>query len=125
MPRNRTRPPRHLVDSSQHGLDISLRCAETAALDDGKDVALEHHVAHPSVGNFAFSLHSAAAKRAPLAHCPRSAKARRQSARFFAADLSAPRNRLPAAFLDGDCASGGNSPKLIFIGWKERGPASM
>src|SRR5688572_12016563 len=125
MPRDRTRPPRHLVDSSQDSLDIVLRGTEAAALDGGEDVALEHHLAHPAIGNFAFPLHSAAARWAPSAHCPRSANARRQSARFFATDFSTPRNRLPSASLVGSGASGGKRPKLIFIGWKERGPASM
>src|SRR5216684_4005612 len=44
---------------------------------------------------------------------------------FLATVLSLPRSRVPSTFLAGGLASGGNSPKLIFIGWNERCPASM
>ena len=44
---------------------------------------------------------------------------------FFATVFSLPRSRVPSGFFVGAEASGGNNPKLIFIGWNERGPASM
>ena len=61
-------------------------------------------------------LNYSAAIRAPSSHCSRSASARAQSARFLAMVLALPRRRLPSGCLLGTCASGGNSPKLTFIG---------
>ena len=47
----------------------------------------------------------------------RSSSARRVSARFLAMVLAVPRRRLPSASIVGTRASGGNRPKLTFIGW--------
>ena len=55
----------------------------------------------------------------------RSASARALIACFLATVFSLPRSRDPSGFLVGGAASGGNRPKLMFIGWNERGPASM
>ena len=58
-----------------------------------------------------------AAMRAPPIHWSRSASARAQMARRLATVFSVPRSRVPSGFLLGICASGGNRPKLTFIGW--------
>src|ERR1700719_2475483 len=54
-----------------------------------------------------------------------SASARALRACRFAIAFSLPRRRVPSGFLVGGLASGGNQPKLTFIGWNERGPLSM
>ena len=41
-------PPRHVVESAQHRIDLAGRGAEAAALDGGKNVALEHDAASPT-----------------------------------------------------------------------------
>jgi hypothetical protein len=46
-------------------------------------------------------------------------------ARRLATAFSLPRKRTPSALLVGGLVNGGNNPKLMFIGWKERGPLSM
>ena len=51
-------------------------------------------------------------------------RARSVRARFLASAFAAPRNRFPSSAF-GVRPSGGNRPKLTFIGWNERGPSSM
>jgi phytoene synthase len=58
-----------------------------------------------------------AAALAPPIHWSRSASARAQIALLLAMVFSVPRSRVPSGRLAGICASGGNSPKLTFIGW--------
>ena len=52
------------------------------------------------------------------------AAARADSARLRATPRSGPRRRLPLSSTRGS-SIGGNRPKLTFIGWNERGPASI
>ena len=53
-----------------------------------------------------------------------SSSARADRARLRATPRSGPRRRFPSASKPG-VGIGGNRPKLTFIGWKERGPASI
>src|SRR5207253_889598 len=68
---------------------------------------------------------AAAMRRCSAIQRSRSVRARALSACFLATVFSLPRSRTPSAFLVGGVVSGGNRPKLTFIGWNERGPASM
>ncbi len=63
----------------------------------------------------AFSFYSAAARCGPAIHPSRSRAARSLSARFFASAFSGPRRRRPSSALSA-VLSGGNKPKLTFIG---------
>src|SRR5262249_5697751 len=124
MARQHAAPPRHLVDPAQHRFDFACRRSEPAALHGRERVALEHDRAPPAAGDFAricrhHRRYSAATARlSPAIQRSRSASARAVSARFFASVFSFPRSRRPSSSLTG-WASGGNSPKLTFIGWYE------
>src|ERR1700754_771118 len=126
-------PPRHLVEPAQYRIDFPILAVKPPTLDGGKHVALQQNAFGPTCrqngGIFfgqAHGTHAAAAMRKLSAiHRSRSASARALIACFFATVFSLPRRRVPSGFLVGGAASGGNSPKLMFIGWKERGPASM
>ncbi len=118
-------PPRHAVDAAKYRFDVAILTAEMAAFNGGEDVALEHDFAPPSsvqcvrMPGFNHArtsstkrVHSAASETVAPIQASRSARARAHSAGFCA-----PRAvRLP---------SGGNKPKLTFIGWKERAPESI
>ena len=65
-----------------------------------------------------------AGSRSPSAQRAKSCCARAESARLRASPRSGPARRFPAALKRGS-AIGGNRPKLTFIGWNERGPASI
>src|SRR5260370_16642482 len=69
-------------------------------------------------GHRQISAHSAAAAGCAPIQCSRSPSARALSACFLASVLAVPGRRMASA-------SGGNKPKLTFIGWNERGPASI
>src|SRR6185503_3646109 len=125
-------------------VDVAIRPAVGTALHDREDVALEHDAAVPAfakLGGYRIVLvvraragglhavrrhHSAAAGNAsPAIQQSRSASARWVSARFLAMVFAGPRKRSPSGPRVGMRASGGNSPKLTFIGWNEGGPASI
>src|SRR5579863_1927927 len=57
-------------------------------------------------------------------HSAKSRAARVESRRFLARPRSGPRSFFPSASMRGS-SIGGNRPKLTFIGWNERGPASI
>ena len=66
----------------------------------------------------------APADASPPFHRAKSCSARAESARLRARPRSGPDKRFPASSNRGS-AIGGNRPKLTFIGWNERGPASI
>src|SRR5262249_20737065 len=123
MARQAKTPPRDFIDSAQHCLDVAGAAGEAPAFHRRKRVALEHHARRPAALDVARQTHgplfrysAATARSSPLIQRARSTRARRVTARFFASPFSAPRSRCPCSPLSG-CASGGNRPKLTFIGW--------
>src|SRR6516225_3238533 len=111
----------------EHGIDFAAFGAKAIALEDrcrspagAEFLRTIVHGTFQHAGDY-----SATAGRRPASQFSRSCRARVQSARFLVATLALPRNRHPSARAAGARASGGNNPKLIFIGWNERGPLSM
>src|SRR5438874_9362404 len=58
MDREASRPPRHFVDTAEHRLDLLGVRQEPAALDRGKQIALEHHAPSPAAREFARHIHA-------------------------------------------------------------------
>src|ERR1700720_4650498 len=133
MARRNGGPARHLIEPAQHRVDFARFAAKAAALDGREHVALQQHAFGPLrrerrcvvLGQTHEVAHAAAAIcRLSAIQRSRSDRALALIACFLATVFSLPRSRVPSGFLVGGLASGGNRPKLTFIGWNERGPAS-
>src|SRR3984893_6830616 len=112
-------PPRDLVDPAHDRLDLARGGRKRASLHRGEKIALEHHARRPlarELARYGQRLHSAASAKLPAIQRSRSASARLASWRFFASVFAVPRRRSPLSPLGVPAASGGNSPKLMFIG---------
>src|ERR1700680_1236762 len=134
MPRRNGGPPRHLIEPAQHRVDFARAAAKAAALDGRENVALQQHAFGPLRGERCCvvpgQIHEVAHAAAAICRLSAIQRSRSDSARaliacFLATVFSLPRSRVPSGFLVGGLASGGNSPKLMFIGWNERAPGSM
>src|SRR5260370_7564128 len=142
MTGERPRPPRHLIEPSQDAVHFGAIAQEGAAFDRGEHIALEHDGGLPASGEGIRGHRGCgsgddapsevgtrgagwAASIPPPVQKSRSRRARVVNARRFAIAFAAPRSRSPAARRGGDFSSGGNRPKLTFMGWNERGPASI
>src|SRR6202040_1148013 len=133
MARRNGGPPRHLIEPAQHRVDFARFAAKAAALDGREHVALQQHAFGPLrrkrrcvvPGQTHEVSHAAAAIcRLSAIQRSRSDNARALIACFLATVFSLPRSRVPSGFFVGGLASGGNRPKLMFIGWKARAPGS-
>src|SRR5260221_13724136 len=90
---------------------------------EGK-IGYDHCARSHALGDVACHAYYAAARARspPLIQRSRSASARCVVARLFASTFSLPRRRTPPSPLRA-WASGGNKPKLTFMGWYERASA--